>query len=308
MIKIISVIFLLLNSLLFSQSDQEFINRDVLTKDESLLLPITASNLQVIKVPEWHDMITNVPANIYSFFCKSFVDDNLPLLGIISASTTTLVMTDARTHSIIKNFCYRNSSFNNFEKSIVYLGDGRTDFGIAGLFALYGLTFSDNVALRTGMQSSESILSTGLTVQLIKRITGRESPCSASSGSGVWRIFPNIIKYQKNQAKYYSFPSGHLSTAVTTLTVIADNYPDSKFITPVGCSLVGLLGVGLVSADMHWLSDFPLALALGYGFGKLITNANYTVKAKKDESNSIIVSFMPVFQQKQTGVGMLMSF
>jgi hypothetical protein len=145
-------------------------------------------------------------------------------------------------------------------------------------------------------------------VQLLKRMTGRESPLTASSKSGTWRFFPNIVKYQKDQPKYYSFPSGHLSTAIATLTVIAENYPESNYVKPIGYSVIGLLGVGLVAKDMHWFSDFPLAAALGYEVGKIITSRNNPMEPRHQSTNDVSFSFMPVFLTGGAGVDFLLSF
>jgi hypothetical protein len=95
---------------------------------------------------------------------------------------------------------------------------------------------------------------------------------------------------------------------MATLTVIAQNYPESIYVKPVGYSLVGLLGIGLVSKDMHWFSDFPLAYALGYEVGKIITSRNSSMEERKESSNNVSISFMPVFLTGGGGINMLMSF
>jgi len=245
---------------------------------------------------------------MFNVVSSSFTSENLPALGYISAVTTALVITDAQTHSVVKKFFKNNKSLKNFGKYSVYIGDAKVEFGIGGLFALYGGIFSDNLALRTGLQCTEAIIGNGIMVQLLKRITGRESPLKASSGSGIWQFFPNVKKYQKNQPQYYSFPSGHLSTIMAAITVISENYPQSIYIKPVGYSLMGILGVGLVAKDMHWFSDFPLACGIGYEFGKIITSRNISVQDSKETSNNINISFMPVFLTKGGGINMLMSF
>jgi hypothetical protein len=245
---------------------------------------------------------------MFGVISNSFTSENLHVLGYISTLTTALVITDPQTHSAVKTFFRNNKSLKNFGKYAVYMGDAKVEFGIGGLFALYGGVFGDNLALRTGLQCTEAVISNGIMVQLLKRITGRESPLKASSGSGIWQFFPNVTKYQKNQPQYYSFPSGHLSTAMAAVTVISENYPESNYIKPVGYSLMGILGVGLVAKDMHWFSDFPLACGLGYEFGKIITARNISVQESKETYNNLNVSFMPVFLTKGGGIDMLMSF
>jgi PAP2 superfamily len=299
----------LINCLIFSQSDKSAFNTDPgITENGMEYSQNSSPDIHQIYLPHWYETVTQTPSNMFNVVNNSFTSDNLPVLGYISALTTALVITDSKTHSAVKTFLNNNKSLKNFSKNAVYIGDGKVEFGIGGLFALYGGVFGDNLALRTGIQCTEALISNGIMVQLLKRITGRESPLKTTSGSGIWKFFPNVKKYQKNQPQYYAFPSGHLSTLMATITVISENYPESNYIKPVGYSLLGVLGVGLVSKDMHWFSDFPLAMALGYEFGKIVTSPNNSVKESKGTNNNINVSFMPVFLTNGGGINMLISF
>lgn len=304
-----TLLTIFLNCLVFSQSEKFVYNADSgIPGNKTEYLQDPSSDAEYVYVPNWHEFITNTPSNMFGVVSNSFTSENLPVLGYLGALTTALVITDPVTHSAVKTFFKNNKPLKNFGNYAVYIGDGRVEFGIGALFALYGGIFGDNRALRTGLQCTEAIISNGIMVQLLKRITGRESPLTASSSSGTWRFFPNVIKYQKNQPKYYSFPSGHLSTIMTAITVISENYPESNYIKPVGYSLMGILGVGLVSKDMHWFSDFPLAMALGYEFGKIVTLRNFSMEEKKETSGNVNFSFMPVFLTKGGGINLLMSF
>jgi len=66
-----------------------------------------------------------------------------------------------------------------------------------------------------------------------------------------------------------AFPSGHLATAMMTVTVLSENYPEYTLIRPIGYGLMTLLGFQMVNNGVHWASDYPLALAIGYGLGKV---------------------------------------
>ena len=109
-------------------------------------------------------------------------------------------------------------------------------------------------------------------VQLLKHITGRQSPFTSTAPGGLWRPFPNQAVYAKNVPHYDAFPSGHLATAMATVTVIASNYEDYKFIRPLGYTLMGVLGYAMLNNGVHWASDYPLGLALGYAFAKIAVN------------------------------------
>ncbi|RZL09668.1 MAG: phosphatase PAP2 family protein, partial [Hymenobacter sp.] len=103
----------------------------------------------------------------------------------------------------------------------------------------------------------------------LKRTTGRQSPFRSTQDRGRWFFLPSYNTYQRNVSNYDAFPTGHLATAMATVTVIAENYPEYHFIRPVGYGLMGLLGYAMLNNGVHWASDYPLGIALGYGFAKI---------------------------------------
>ena len=100
----------------------------------------------------------------------------------------------------------------------------------------------------------------------------RQSIRIISSPTGKWILFPNQIEYAKHVPHYDAFPSGHIATALATLTVIAENYPEKTWIKWVGYPVIGSIAVGLVSTSIHWWSDIPLGMAIGYSFGMLVAH------------------------------------
>ena len=158
---------------------------------------------------------------------------------------------------------------DNLNSTFYYLGDGWTHLAVASSFWVYGGIKKDNRALQTSSQLGEAIFSTGLVVQALKRSTGRQSPYVATKDRGEWHLFPSYNRYQNFVPNYDAFPTGHLATAMATVTVIAENYPEYHFIRPLGYSLMGLLGYSMLNNGVHWASDYPLGIALGYAFGKL---------------------------------------
>jgi hypothetical protein len=160
----------------------------------------------------------------------------------------------------------------NWGQAMYFLGDGWLHFGIAGGFLGVGLTRDDHRALQTSSQIAESILASGLVVQVLKHITGRESPFTTQDRGGTWRFFPNQKEYHKNVAKHDAFPSGHLAAATATAVVISSNYAEYKAVKPVAYTLLGVLSFQMMNNGVHWAGDYPLALALGYGFAKIAVN------------------------------------
>src|SRR5205085_11965716 len=113
-----------------------------------------------------------------------------------------------------------------------------------------------------------------------------ESPNRTTTPTGKWRFFPNQIEYAKHTPAYDAFPSGHIATALATLQVIIENYPEKQWIKYVGYPIIGSIGIGLVATSIHWWSDIPLGIALGYSFGVLVAHPEEHV-SKAESYNSV---------------------
>lgn len=153
--------------------------------------------------------------------------------------------------------------------ALYFLGDGWTHFSITGGFYAYGYLAGSPRAIRTGYALLEGIGSTAVLTQIMKRTTGRQSEYVATGKRGEWHFFPNQSDYNKHVASYDAFPSGHLATAMMTVTVISTNYPEYPAIAPVGYGLMTLLGFQMMNNGVHWASDYPLAISIGYSLGKI---------------------------------------
>ena len=223
-------------------------------------------------VPKWHSMITNLPQDMVSFYNEDITFNKIPLYLGIAASTAGLIATDNQTWKASDKF-YHESSFNKTASDIFeFVGDGRSQLGLAVSFALYGFAFKDDRAIRTASEVVEAVLASGAVVQVLKHITGRESPFVSTKTGGAWRFFPNQIEYLKHVPAYDAFPSGHLTTSLAAFVVIAENYPEIKWIKPVSYSIEALLAISMVNKGIHWYSDYPLAIFLGYEFGDIIAH------------------------------------
>ncbi len=237
-------------------------------RSEARLEPL---QLDTIALSPW-DPITNLPDDWERFGRNTFRWENAPLIGGIAISTIASVVYDKELLDPVRDQ-YKASKTTAFLMDRgVDIGDGKFQFGIAAGFALYGWAAKDKHALRTASQVCEVILAAGGVVQLLKHVTGRESPFTATRPTGRWVLFPNQIEYHKHIPHYDAFPSGHVCTALATLTVVMENYPEATWLPYVGYPAVAWLGYSMVGQGIHWVSDYPLSIALGYTFGKLVAH------------------------------------
>ncbi len=290
--------FVLLFLLLFQLTNYSsaFCQDNYLTNNDSLYLSSPKGNVSGLsfnKKVTWYQMITNIPSDYSKFFTQAANVKMIPSYLGIAALTGSLMTIDQKTWSFQRRLYLRSPLDHKTSSFVVNFGNGTYQFLGAALFAGTGLIFNNERALRTGSNIAEAVLTTGIFVQVLKRIAGRESPIASSETGGDWKLVPSIKQYQKNQPKYYSFPSGHLSTATAILTVIANNYPDEKWIRPVSYPLLAVLGFSLVNKGMHWYSDLPLAYFLGYTFGNIAAPIRSSTPSISDSEDKPKLTIFP---------------
>lgn len=263
--------------------------------DTNTVYDINSSTIISYKKPKHFAFITNIPKDLYGFTKNSFRKKNYKDLAIIAGTTAFLFFADqVITNTVQSNFrdagIHATENYSpivqiniggkatnlgklphNINTFFYNLGQGSSTMLLAGGFYIMGKIKKDNRALQTASQLTEAFIALGLSTQVIKYATGRENPSDATVTRGRWRPFPSWSDFQNNKPKYDAFPSGHLATFVSTVTIIGENYPHIKWIKPVGYTIAGLIGLSMINNGVHWASDFPLGFALGYGFGKFIS-------------------------------------
>jgi len=91
---------------------------------------VDTSRIQYL--PKWYSMITNLPDDMVRFYNKEITINNIPLFLGISAATAGLILTDNSTWKASHKF-YNTNSFNKrWSDIIVKIGDGSSQFGLAG--------------------------------------------------------------------------------------------------------------------------------------------------------------------------------
>ena len=156
--------------------------------------------------------------------------------------------------------------------SLYFLGDGVFHASIAGGFLIHGLMYDNTKSMNVSSQIIESMFAGGLVIQTVKHITGRESPFTNTEHRGKWDVLPNQIDYHKNIPKYDAYPSGHIAAFTSTFTVLNANYPQySNYIIGSGIFLGSVLMIEMMSREVHWASDYPLGIAIGYYAGDYVS-------------------------------------
>jgi membrane-associated phospholipid phosphatase len=191
--------------------------------------------------------------------------------GTVLAATGVLVANDEGIYENFKTFQSRNPWVDTVSPAATLLGDWGIDCGIAGIFFLTGVLAKDRKARDTGLMAWETLLHTGLLVQVVKHLAGRQRP-AVEQGQDYWSGPSGFFKrYSEGYfSRYDSFFSGHTVSAWGLATVIAENYRDHGWIPPLCYGLATLTGLSRVTEDAHWLSDVFLGAVLGYAIGRMV--------------------------------------
>lgn len=157
----------------------------------------------------------------------------------------------------------------DFGSFMYFLGDGWMNASIAGGFFLNGY-FNNNVrAYNTSLRIVHGMAVSTIFNQILKRSFGRESPYVRTEPFGKWSPFPSLAEYQARTAKYDAMPSGHVMTSTLVFTIINEAYPEySNYVIPLEILWISALSYQMVNNGVHWASDYPLGIAMGYVFGK----------------------------------------
>ena len=236
-------------------------------------------------------IVTEIPQTAWDTLKYSFQRDSVPVWAGLIASTAVLYQYDADLYDWSMRQGRRwNLKSEDLTKTIIslgpdapilrlpsdagsalyFLGDGWTHFSIAGGFLASGYFGTHARAWNTGVQIVHGITVSTMFNQFLKRTTGRQSPNHRTSPRGMWRPFPNQMKYSHNTPSYDAFPSGHVMTATLVFNTIRANYPAQEYwLFPVQAAWTTALMFQMMNNGVHWVSDYPLGIAMGWVVAKM---------------------------------------
>lgn len=182
----------------------------------------------------------------------------------------------------------RSSSSDDFFNVLSFFGHGGAITGlIAALYAAGELSHNNSLR-KTALLSLESWLTTGIIVTGLKCVTGRARP---NSGESSHSFYPLAIK-----SRYYSFPSGHASSAFAVATTIA-RQSEKLYVDILAYSLATLVAISRVHNNKHWPSDVLVGASIGYFVAKKINTLD-----RKRNSSKMNISFQFSHQRQAISI------
>ena len=276
MIKIVSVIFLILNYSLSLNA-----------QNDTLLLKYS-------------------PVKLNKDYFKSYLTDSRDIVTApfhwnkkqwltATACIGATVLIYSQDEQIREFFQSNRSNFTDNVSKYFFtpLGSGLYSLPFLGVLYIYGNTKNAERAEAAALNGVKAYIISRVFAQIIKQITHRHRP------------YQDVPPYPKNwdgpfsDIKYTSFPSGRTMTAFSIATVLASTYKDKKWVAILSYSLAGFTGLSRLNDDEHWASDVFVGAVLGIAIGKTIYN-NSIGKTK--------VQIMPTTFNNGYGVSLIVKF
>jgi hypothetical protein len=161
------------------------------------------------------------------------------------------------------------SEDNHISKSLTYSPDQLSvshrfsDIGVGLMFGTMGALYLDGRLAhqehrtKTGLLGAEALAGGTIVVRLLKIATDRKRP-TVENGTGFW-------------AGGESFPSGHSFSAWSAAAVLANRYPDKKWVKFTFYGLASAISVARVTGKNHYPSDVLVGGVLGYLVGHYVS-------------------------------------
>lgn len=263
------------------------------------------------------NVFTELPKTGWSSLKTAFSKESLPYWGLILGSTAVLYQYDEdlldSTQKTGRKWGLGNDDNTKaaFQigpwdirlptdtgSTLYFLGDGITHLTIAGSFIGYGHYIASPRAWNTGMQLLHGLGISTFFSQVLKRSFGRESPYRSTEERGAWRPFPSFSEYNNNTSKYDAMPSGHIMTATLTFTIVIENYPEHAYwLRPLEVVWLSALGLQMMNNGVHWASDYPLGIAMGYLYAKASLGLGRTEK-ENPKPDELTWTIYPSYEEK----------
>ena len=166
----------------------------------------------------------------------------------------------------------------NISSPVISELGGRYGVYLVGAIGTLSAVFKKQKRVQTSLLATQAMITSGVWVNVIKTLTGRERPKGAylysQSKGGKWNgplaRFDRDLAFDKSNFAFDAFPSGHTATAFSIATVFASQYNESKVIPIISYSLASMVGISRLTEHEHWASDVFAGALFGYLCGKQV--------------------------------------
>ena len=153
-------------------------------------------------------------------------------------------------------------SMQNVTADLAFIGGPGPFIVGGGMFAIGELGSAPRLA-SAGEHVTEAVVMAASLTALGKGIAGRALPGVQTSENFEW-----ARGFHRNNGPFVSFPSGHTAAAfalASSLTGEAEAWRPgtTAYVGPIAYTMATAVGLARVYQRVHWMSDLPLAAAIG---------------------------------------------
>jgi membrane-associated phospholipid phosphatase len=260
------------------------------------------------------DVFTKIPDTSVSALESSFSKEALPGWGIVLGTTAITYYYDENLYRYSQKLG-RDWGIGNEDNTkpavqafghpllrvptdtgsaLYFLGDGWLHMGVAGTFLGAGYAKDQTYEVNTGYILIHGLFVSTIFNQALKRSFGRESPEVKTAERGAWNMFPSFEDYNTKTASFDGMPSGHVMASTVTFTVLSERYP--KYKVPLywtGGIWLTALSFQMMNNGVHWASDYPLGIAMGWVFGQAAVKMARPSTSESMEKKETTWMFLP---------------
>jgi len=134
-------------------------------------------------------------------------------------------------------------------------------------FYVAGLAKHSTHARNTGLLAAEGLVGAQIVSFVMKQAAGRLKPSDIPPDGNLRDTW---FKYKGGLTNGGSFPSGHSASAFAVATVIAERYPEHRWLPWVAYGTATFLSLSRLPARAHFPSDIFIGAALGYSISHFV--------------------------------------
>ncbi len=162
--------------------------------------------------------------------------------------------------------------FDDIWESITNAGNGVFLGGLLASHYIVGEIFKLDNMRKIALLGVESFVISGVLVGILKYSIGRARPFTEESTTSFHPF--------SSSSRFYSFPSGHATSAFSVATVIAEH--SKEFLVDLTAyGMATLVAMSRIHRNKHWASDVFIGSALGFFIGKKISKLNRGDKTER---------------------------
>ncbi|MEO6000295.1 MAG: phosphatase PAP2 family protein [Chitinophagaceae bacterium] len=203
-------------------------------------------------------------------------------VGDFALITTATILSDEPINHSINDFRNHSVLVQKVSPVVTRFG-GKYELGTLGAIEAYGLIFKNEKLKTTTILATQAYLISGIWVNAIKFISGRERPSyydpKDGENEGAWhgpffQFHKNNLGFKPDGSEYSSFASGHATVAFAVATVFAKQYSEYPIVPIISYSAATLVSLSRMTENKHWASDVLVGAAIGYFSGRQVVR-NY---------------------------------